>query len=200
MDMPCRWVWPEKAVSNPQRDRVCQDLRPRSSSRHVLPMHHRAESTLANYNRLRCEPFGHLDDGHERRGHGDKVDHVSSHQALDERRVLVRVLIVVVIMMAGRFFLVLMTGLRVRTMTMIHRRDLRHPTAVTHKAAMQPKHLRPQHRRKGEQGEDEVNHGAHQHETTGLRADCPMACATSLAPYGCASLKKTPPSGRGTTI
>ena len=162
--MPCRWVWPEKAVSNPQRNRAGQNIRPRSSSRHVIPMQHRAKIASANQNRLHSQPRRHFDDRNERRRHRDHVDHMASRQALDQRRVLMRVRIVVMLIMlttAGNLLLMLMTGLRVRTMAMIHRRHLRHPAAIAHKAAMQPKHLRPQHRREGEQGESGMERGAH---------------------------------------
>lgn len=85
-------------------------------------------------------------------------------QALYKRGVLMRVGIVVMLIAlaaAGKFFFVLMTGIGVRPMAVIRRRHLRHIAAIAHKAAMQPKHLRPQHRRKGEQGESGMKRGAH---------------------------------------
>ena len=69
--------------------------------------------------------------------------------------------IVVVILMAGRFFLVIVTVTGVRPMAMIGLRHFLRVAAVTHKAAMQTKHLRPQHRHKGEQREASVDRGAH---------------------------------------
>lgn len=160
MEIPCRCKWPEKAVSNPQCHAAGQNLRPRSSQRRVR----RARNHFFKPNRLHCEPRRHFDDRNERRRHRDHVDHVSSHQALDQRRVLVGVRVVVMLIAlttAGNFLLMLMTSLRVRPMAMIHRRHFRHTTAITDKAVMQPKDLRPQHRHKGEECETDMDRGAH---------------------------------------
>lgn len=146
-------------------------------------MQHLAKIASANQNRLHSQPRRHFDDRNEWRRHRDHVDHMASRQALDQRRVLMRVRIVVMLIMlttAGNLLLMLMTGLRVRTMAMIHRRHLRHPATIAHKAAMHPKHLPPQHRREGEQGESGMERGAHGGEDTGLRWKCPTASGRSM--------------------
>ena len=89
---------------------------------------------------------------------------VTGDERFDQRRVLVRVRFVsmiILIMMAGGVLLVIVTGLRVGPVAMIKRSELRHTAAIAQESAMQAKHLRPKHRRKGDQGEAEAKRGTH---------------------------------------
>lgn len=129
----------------------------------VVPFHPEAAEHSPRFlpkNQLHSVPGGHFDDrGKWRRG-GDHFSHISGHQTLDQRHVLVCVGIIIVILMAGSSPLVRVAIIRVRTVAMFDLRHLLSATAIKHKPAMHPKHPRPWHLPQGEPREADMDREA----------------------------------------